>query len=82
MPQNRPQYTFGQLVSLVEELKSSVNSLRSDFDKIKEAYQKRKETKKAVELCMKKNAKKTKERCQWEVAENRGVAQKILQQWF
>ena len=37
MPQNRPQYTFGQLVSLVEDLKSSVNSLRSDFDKIKES---------------------------------------------
>ena len=37
MPQNRPQYTFGQLVSLVEELRSSVNNLKSDFDKIQES---------------------------------------------
>ena len=37
MPQNRAQYTFGQLVSLVEELKSSVNNLQTDFDKLQES---------------------------------------------
>ena len=34
MPQNRAQYTFGQLITLVVELKSSVKSLKSDLDKI------------------------------------------------
>ena len=37
MQQNRAQYTFGQLVSLVEELKSSVNNLKTDFDKLQES---------------------------------------------
>ena len=41
MPQNRAQYTFGQLITLVVELKSSVKSLKSDLDKIHKSKNRR-----------------------------------------